>query len=306
MSNQPRGASITAGPQYSAEVESGADRDQLQVLLARKAFEEPAQYLRDLGFDPPIRSPKSRAARLESYIMREGLGILRHALYLSLIAGFLPWIIRTIGHFFAALYFYIRYGQPFLHHFMYSLDFDLWNGPSAAWMGVLAGLIISTVATRSAHRSAIFSSGFSRRRSLNKDLTKRATMLRPLVSAAIDSKLEFSTEPYIPEKPGPESNFHQAMYVYSELDSLEFMYENYRDGLLGGGKHFVRACLIFQSRCESRQFRLHVRQCLDRGRYSRREFVRGVNNIVSNHATWGFPEAMARKVEAENHDLAVI
>jgi hypothetical protein len=49
-------------------------------------------------------------------------------------------------------------------------------------------------------------------------------------------------------------SFDQKMFVFMELDNLEFALEKYLHGYLDGGQMY-RACEIFQSRCYSRAFR---------------------------------------------------
>ena len=181
-----------------------------------------------------------------------------------------------------------------------------WDPEAAAWAAVVLTLALSIYTTNAAQRSEIFATIFSRRRELNKDLVEHPDALHSLVEEAVPTTPEVSTG--APGSPTPKpiapppdaagfvsADFLQHMYVYGELDTLEFMYENYRDGFLGNGKHFVRACLIFQSRCGSPTFLQLARECLVNGRYAREEFVRGVTTILDsvrdrpNHH--GFPES---------------
>ncbi|MGP1345503.1 MAG: hypothetical protein ACTS3F_02390 [Phycisphaerales bacterium] len=66
--------------------------------------------------------------------------------------------------------------------------------------------------------------------------------------------------------PAGSPTFTQKMFVFYELDNLEFVYDKYKDGLIDDPEMY-RACQIFESRCLNVQFR-RLAYALSRGNYS--------------------------------------
>lgn len=137
------------------------------------------------------------------------------------------------------------------------------------------------------NREAAMSEVFERKQQVNK-LIMETTELRPLVSGATDiDQSDLADLPimfYGPDEctkiirrlqiegmintealpsadgagsaipDGTEVGFKMKMFVYIELDNLEFAFAKYQAGLLDSEQMF-RACEIFESRCRNSRFR---------------------------------------------------
>lgn len=73
--------------------------------------------------------------------------------------------------------------------------------------------------------------------------------------------------------------FKKNMFVFMELDNLEYVYEKYRDAELKD-KLALRSCLIFGSRCTSSEFRDRACKLVKSGLY-RDEFEGAVKSILN-------------------------
>ncbi|MDF9827762.1 hypothetical protein M2447_001864 [Ereboglobus sp. PH5-10] len=280
---------------------------------AIKAFQNPKKYIRELGFVPTKNASKKMEwldSRIKWIFIKNRRSKYLVVLIVCILGGFIPYFShrvvnceiapKNIRDFFFpqdTFTFTKSWAEPkwsMRTPIPVTTHPSLWDPNAAAWAGIVVGLVMSALATRAAQRSELFRVSFERRRALNEDLVREKTKLMPLVSGAtIITSGQHISGNSTPEQTRDEDEFVRIMYVFSELDTLEFMYENYRDGLLSEGKHFVRACLIFQSRCESSKFRDYVEGCLVNGRYSRQEFINGVKSILENFksapAGNGFP-----------------
>jgi hypothetical protein len=82
--------------------------------------------------------------------------------------------------------------------------------------------------------------------------------------------------------PGAEDDatLLKRMFVFSELDNLEYVFEKYRDGLLAA-KPTLRSALIMYSRCEDRVFAELALDLVKKGRY-RKEYQESVRTIAES------------------------
>ncbi len=133
-----------------------------------------------------------------------------------------------------------------------------------------------------ARQNASLTEVFERRRDTNAELVDNEGM-RILVEAAMPDGA-------IADPP----SFLKAMFVFAELDNLEFHYEKYRKGFITN-EVAIRACEIFLSRCKGQMFRALAQSLVGNkyGRY-REEFRRVVNKIAD-----AAMQATAREREAD-------
>lgn len=69
------------------------------------------------------------------------------------------------------------------------------------------------------------------------------------------------------------------MYIFTEIDNLEFVFEKSKPGLIQP-QHVLRSIKIFLARCENLGFELMARKLVKMGRYNR-QFVTCVNKLLN-------------------------
>jgi hypothetical protein len=113
-----------------------------------------------------------------------------------------------------------------------------------------------------------FSESFARKVTSNKTIIDNEEFLAPLVSAALDDggKINGKKE-IVPD-----------IFVYMEMDNLEYVYEKYRDHEISP-KSTLRQCFILVSRCGNPEFRRKAIEYSSKGFY-RPEFSAAVRSIA--------------------------
>lgn len=101
----------------------------------------------------------------------------------------------------------------------------------------------------------------------NKMIIDHANILRPFVSNVFEMEERFSNTML-----KPEERVRLHMYIFTEIDNLEFVFDKARSGLILP-QYALRAIKIFAARCENFGFEQLARELIKNGRYNR-DFVR--------------------------------
>jgi len=64
-----------------------------------------------------------------------------------------------------------------------------------------------------------------------------------------------------------QPNFQQSMYVFSEIDNLEYVIQKYKYGYMSA-EQALRGVKTFKARCVHNKFRERAKNCLESGGYS--------------------------------------
>lgn len=136
---------------------------------------------------------------------------------------------------------------------------------------LLSAFILAFLRWQYGNRQSSMSEIFERKKSSNLDLIAHEGAVQDLVSGAVDppspnlqmrqtifSKEQVDTlcNDFASRNPygNKEATFKQKMFVFMELDNLEFAYTKFKSGMLDN-EQIYRACEIFESRCQSELFR---------------------------------------------------
>ncbi|WP_349022822.1 hypothetical protein [Sphingorhabdus sp.] len=149
-------------------------------------------------------------------------------------------------------------------------DDGVFNVAIVAAYGTMLAFMYAVFQWRMENRQSSMNEFFDRKRGIN-FLLMEQNDLRDLLKEAVDRRIVALWERSLinPEAAEIKINqiqdrtylidveqftFEQKMFVFVEIDNLEFAIEKYTSGYLDDGQMY-RACEIFQSRCFSRGFR---------------------------------------------------
>lgn len=145
---------------------------------------------------------------------------------------------------------------------------DIGNGLDAATVSILlVGFLIGLWQRDREEKAKAFEFAFQRKSQSNEALIRDGG-LHKYSSAATDISID-----------GVKQRYEDVMYVYREIDNLEFVFEHYRDALIRP-KAALRAVSIFRSRCDNTEFSALVRELCPKGEY-RPDFMKAVDKIMS-------------------------
>jgi len=114
----------------------------------------------------------------------------------------------------------------------------------------------------------------TRKANLNEVMKQNIDLLYPYVGTAFGSGLQ-----YVPDPVQQSSRIIVDMYVFSELDNLEFVFQKAKFGLIYPEFAF-RAVKIFIARAENEKFAQRSSQLVVTGRYND-DFQKLVNQLLS-------------------------
>jgi hypothetical protein len=121
----------------------------------------------------------------------------------------------------------------------------------------------------------------------NKMMVENAAVLLPYVGDAFDVESRYA-ETQVTD----HDRIKVQMYVFTEIDNLEFVFDKVKSGLIQE-LQALRAIKILLARCENDNFERMARRLLERGRYNT-DFVMCVR-VLLNVAHWTrsqtFPES---------------
>lgn len=112
----------------------------------------------------------------------------------------------------------------------------------------------------------------------NKMMVDNASVLLPYVGDVFDIETEYA-ETLMTDR----ERVKVQMYVFTEIDNLEFVFDKVNAGLLED-KQALRAIKIFLARCENKNFERMTRTLVQKGRYNY-DFVKCVSSL-SDVADW--------------------
>lgn len=107
----------------------------------------------------------------------------------------------------------------------------------------------------------------------NKMMVDNSSVLLPYVGDVFEIEIEYA-ETLVTDT----DRIKVQMYVFTEIDNLEFVFDKVNAGLLED-KQALRAIKIFLARCENRNFERMTRTLVQRGRYNY-EFVKCVGSLL--------------------------
>jgi hypothetical protein len=113
-----------------------------------------------------------------------------------------------------------------------------------------------------AERNRNVEDAMTRRDSINQTIKDNIEMLHPFVGNVFSSDITFTAEPK-----DPKNTTLIDLYIYSELDNLEFIYQKARYGLVFSEFAF-RAVKIFIARAENEKFASRSMNLVFAGRYN--------------------------------------
>lgn len=155
---------------------------------------------------------------------------------------------------------------------------------SSDWPQVFQGLSVIVVIwiailqLSKAREDELMTVSFTRKATTNGLIMQYEEEVGPLVSKALRDS---------------ETN-RQDIFIYIEMDNLEFVFEKYRDHELSP-KVTLRQCFIFVSRCANKEFAERAKDFAARGLY-RKEFAEVVKNIVE-FASTDFDSMLKHRIE---------
>lgn len=112
----------------------------------------------------------------------------------------------------------------------------------------------------------------------NKMMVDNASILLPYVGDVFEIETEYA-ETLVTDR----ERIQVQMYVFTEIDNLEFVFDKVNAGLLED-KQALRAIKIFMARCENKNFERMTRTLVEKGRYNF-DFVKCVRSL-SDVADW--------------------
>ena len=112
----------------------------------------------------------------------------------------------------------------------------------------------------------------------NKMMVDNASILLPYVGDVFEIETEYA-ETLVTDR----ERIKVQMYVFTEIDNLEFVFDKVNAGLLED-KQALRAIKIFMARCENKNFERMTRTLVEKGRYNF-DFVKCVTSL-SDVADW--------------------
>jgi hypothetical protein len=137
--------------------------------------------------------------------------------------------------------------------------------------GIVAALWLASYQWSVTRRHGAFSESFERKAASNGIIMGNAGPLGPFIRAA-------RTESAEADEKKEERKIVQDVFVYMELDNLEYVFEKYRDREISA-RSTLRQCFIFVSRCKVPEFRDKAWDSAKLG-YYRPEFRDAVWNLA--------------------------
>ena len=107
----------------------------------------------------------------------------------------------------------------------------------------------------------------------NKMMVDNASVLLPYVGDVFDIETQYA-ETLVTDR----DRLKVQMYVFTEIDNLEFVFDKVKPGLLQE-RQALRAINIFLARCENNNFERMVRILIEKGRYNY-DFVKCVRSLL--------------------------
>lgn len=173
---------------------------------------------------------KSLSQKLKHYGLNRGIAIRRR-----------PWI-------YVSLIVFAAVALGILTHLY--LDAQKFNGVQTATAVIALGaFILGYQQWRSARFETSIEKFYERLEASNKRLQEWSTV-RELLGAVDD-----------------QPHFLQSMYVFSELDNLEYVVQKYKYGYMSA-EQALRGVMTFKARCVHVKFRERAKSCLAIGGYS--------------------------------------
>lgn len=117
----------------------------------------------------------------------------------------------------------------------------------------------------------------------NKMMVDNASVLLPYVGDVFDIETEYA-ETLVTDR----DRIKVQMYVFTEIDNLEFVFDKLKVGLLQD-RQALRAIKIFLARCENKNFERMTRTLIRKGRYNY-DFVQCVQSLL-DVAHWARKQA---------------